>query len=413
MAGAGLCHDDAVRFVVERGRQLGRVARGPGGALHARRPQSRRAAPHPRRWPQPPAHRPRGRRHRQRGAEDPRRARSRPIPNIEVLEWHIAVDLITSRKLLGDVRRPNRVWGAYVLDRKAGHVRTIAARFTILATGGAGKVYLYTTNPDTATGDGVAMGWRAGAAVAEHGVHPVPPDLPLPPAREVVPDLARRCAAKAGCSSCPTASASCRGTTSARSSRRATSWPAPSTSRSRSTASTASTSTSRTSGAEFIHEHFPTIQARCLEFGIDITQRADPRGAGGALHLRRPRDGPARAHPAWAASMRWAKWRAPGCTAPTASRRTRCSNASCSRNRRRSDILALELARPAPAAGLGRKPRHRRRRGSRDLAQLGRAAPHHVELRGHRAHQQAPGARAPPHRAAAGRRSRSSTASSA
>src|SRR6185369_2941373 len=69
-------------------------------------------------------------------------------------------------KKLGDTREPNRVWGAYALDRKAGRVRTLPARFTVLAAGGAGKVYLYTTNPDTATGDGVAMAWRAGAKVA-------------------------------------------------------------------------------------------------------------------------------------------------------------------------------------------------------------------------------------------------------
>ena len=83
-------------------------------------------------------------------------------PRITVLEDFIAVDLITSAKLGLEGKR---CFGAYALDKLADQVVTIAANHTILASGGAGKVYLYTTNPDTATGDGIAMGWRAGCRV--------------------------------------------------------------------------------------------------------------------------------------------------------------------------------------------------------------------------------------------------------
>ena len=87
----------------------------------------------------------------------------RKHPNITVLERHIAIDLISAAKL-GLPR--NRCLGAYVLDVASDRVLTLGASHTALATGGAGKVYLYTTNPDTATGDGVAMAWRAGCRVA-------------------------------------------------------------------------------------------------------------------------------------------------------------------------------------------------------------------------------------------------------
>ncbi|MDE2311057.1 MAG: FAD-dependent oxidoreductase, partial [Betaproteobacteria bacterium] len=84
-------------------------------------------------------------------------------PNITLLEHHIAIDLLTGNKL---GHQDNRCYGAYALNSPSGEVVTIAAHDTILATGGAGKVYLYTTNPDTATGDGIAMGWRAGCRMA-------------------------------------------------------------------------------------------------------------------------------------------------------------------------------------------------------------------------------------------------------
>jgi L-aspartate oxidase len=85
-------------------------------------------------------------------------------PNISIFENHLAINLITSQKL-GYVGE-NKCLGVYVLDKQSAQVETFAAPVTLLATGGTGKVYLYTTNPDIATGDGVAMAWRAGAAVA-------------------------------------------------------------------------------------------------------------------------------------------------------------------------------------------------------------------------------------------------------
>ena len=83
-------------------------------------------------------------------------------PNIHIFERHLAVDLIVGWK----IGRPELgCAGAYVLDIENDRVDTFAAPVVVLATGGAGKVYLYTTNPDTATGDGIAMAWRAGCRV--------------------------------------------------------------------------------------------------------------------------------------------------------------------------------------------------------------------------------------------------------
>jgi len=87
----------------------------------------------------------------------------RAHPNILLLDHYMAVDLLTMAKHGG----PDAVFGAFVLHRQTHEVRSLAARVTLLATGGAGKVYRYTSNPDVATGDGVAMGYRVGAAVAD------------------------------------------------------------------------------------------------------------------------------------------------------------------------------------------------------------------------------------------------------
>ena len=163
-AGAGLCNEDAVRFTVERG---------PGciqwlidlGVPFTKESQTENDAEYH-------LTREGGHSHRRiiHAADATGRASAttlerhvRSHPGIDVLENHIAVDLITSKKLRlsGD-----RCLGAYVLDRQSGRVRVIRARTTILATGGASKVYLYTSNPDVSTGDGMAMAWRAGCRVA-------------------------------------------------------------------------------------------------------------------------------------------------------------------------------------------------------------------------------------------------------
>lgn len=83
-------------------------------------------------------------------------------PNIDIFEHHIAVDLITGSRLELD---NNRCYGAYVLNRQENRIIVFSTRFVVLATGGANKVYLYTSNPDVSTGDGIAIGWRAGCRV--------------------------------------------------------------------------------------------------------------------------------------------------------------------------------------------------------------------------------------------------------
>ena len=89
--------------------------------------------------------------------------------NIEIFEYHTAIDLITSEKL-GEIddgtKLDNSCFGAYVFSERSGKTLTIAARWTILATGGSGQVYLYTTSTETSTGDGIAMAYRAGCRIA-------------------------------------------------------------------------------------------------------------------------------------------------------------------------------------------------------------------------------------------------------
>jgi len=164
-AGAGLCHEDVVRFTVEHARDAIQWLIDLGVPFTRERNPNAAAEYH--------LTREGGHSHRRvihaadatgSALETTLEAQVRAHPDIELFERHIAVDLITGAKLgLGT----DRCLGAYVFDRDQGHVDVFRARFVVLATGGASKVYLYTSNPDTATGDGIAMAWRAGCRVAD------------------------------------------------------------------------------------------------------------------------------------------------------------------------------------------------------------------------------------------------------
>jgi L-aspartate oxidase len=163
-AGAGLCDRAVVRAVVreapERVRELAALGVGfnrgrHGFELGREGGHSRRRIVHASDFTG-------------RAIEHALLARARAHPNLELVEDQVAVDLILESRLRGRQRRAARrdtCWGAYVMDRASRRIRPVTARATVLATGGCGKVYLYTTNPDVATGDGLAMAYRAGAAV--------------------------------------------------------------------------------------------------------------------------------------------------------------------------------------------------------------------------------------------------------
>jgi L-aspartate oxidase len=272
VAGAGLCHEDAVRFVVERGR-------------HAVEWLVEQGVPFTRdEGNQDELHLTRegGHSHRRivHAADATGRAVQKTLvgqvkshPNIDVLEWHIAVDLVTSRKAA--VPGPNRALGAYVLDIRGGRVETIGARFTILATGGTGKVYLYTTNPDTATGDGLAMGWRAGASVANmEFIQFHPTCLFHPHAKSFLISEAVR--GEGGLLQLPDGERFM-----PRHDPRAELAPRDIVARAidfeiKKHGIDCVYLDIRHKGADFIKAHFPNIHARCLEFGIDITKDRIP-----------------------------------------------------------------------------------------------------------------------------------------
>jgi hypothetical protein len=306
----------------------------------------------------------------------------------------VAIDLVTSRheeRYSG----AGHVWGVYAVNRATGRVELFTGRATILATGGAGRTYLFSTAPRGATGDGIAMAWRAGCRVSNMEFMQFHPtclynlevknfliteavrgeggQLKLPEdGHRFMPDFDPRAEL------------------------------AP-----RDIVARAIDHEIKRLGLDYVHldishaapefvkGHFPNIYEKLLGLGIDMTREPIPVVPAAALYLRRGRHRPRRPDRPARPLRRGRGAPSRGCTAPIASPPTRCSNASCSARRRPSISTAHWDDLPAPPrSGLGREPGHRFRRGSRHQAELDRDPPLHVELCRHRPHDQAARARA-------------------
>ena len=279
IAGAGLCDEGATRYIVEHGRQaiewliaqgvpftrdetaeLGYHLTMEGGHSARRIIHAADATGH--------------------AVQVTLEEKVRAHPNITLLEEHCAIDLITSDKLGSKTGAP-RCLGLYAQDVRTGKVLTLSAAQTVLATGGAGKVYLYTTNPDTATGDGIAMAWRAGCRVANmEFIQFHPTCLYHPYAKSFLISEAVR--GEGGLLKLPASAGAAAGT------RFMPAHDARAELAPRDVVARAIDAEMKKRGLdyvdldithrspEFLREHFPNIMARCLELGIDITTQPIP-----------------------------------------------------------------------------------------------------------------------------------------
>ena len=268
VAGAGLCHEatvdlcvsegpDAVRWLMNLGVEL---TRGEDGELDLGREggHSKRRVAH--------AGDITG-----REVERALLEAAKAEPNIQLLEWHMGVDLITHSSF----GKPDRCVGAYIFDEKEGTIRRYLARATVLATGGAGKVYLYTSNPDIASGDGVAMAFRAGAEVANMEFYQFHPTcLYHPRAKSFLISEALR--GEGAVLRLPTGEAFMR-----RHHEMADLAPRDTVARAidyemKRTGSAHVLLDITSRPADFVRERFPNITAECAEYGYDLTSEPIP-----------------------------------------------------------------------------------------------------------------------------------------
>jgi L-aspartate oxidase len=282
VAGGGLCDEAATRFIVEHGREaiewlieqgvpftrdptaeLGFHLTREGGHSQRRIIHAADATGH--------------------AVQVTLEQKVRAHPNISLFEQHCAIDVITSDKLgikATGGSQPH-CYGLYVQDEKTGQVLTFEAEHTVLATGGAGKVYLYTTNPDTATGDGIAMAWRAGCRVSNmEFIQFHPTCLYHPYAKSFLITEAIR--GEGGLLKLPPEAGAAAGT------RFMPMYDERGELAPRDVVARAIDFEMKKRGLdyvnldishqspEFLKEHFPTIYARCLELGIDITREPIP-----------------------------------------------------------------------------------------------------------------------------------------